>query len=503
MQHPAPDVADLFEEPDTSAEPVQSGTRGGTLPPPLPPPQRASYSAPREVWLRAGDIVAGRYQIERSLSRSGSALVFEVRHLELEQRFQLRTLAPELGADPEAASEFVRGTRAALKLSSEHTVRATDAGRLASGAPYVVTEAPVGCTLREALEIRGVFAPAEAVDFVLQACESIAEAHAIGLFHKNLSTSTLFVARRPGGSPLIKVLDFGLPSAVYGPGVDCQAPEQVRGSSELDARTDVWALGTVLHELITGTRVFTASSQRALLAMIVADAPVPATALRSDVPAGLETVILRCLEKDRAARFPTVADLAAALREFASADAQGTVERVTRTLAAGARSSRGPELGSLVHVGPALAPPPPAQRALAPERQAVVVERSSWLGIGALLMVGQILGTVIAVVLVTGWRPSEQNPARLSVNALSAAPEAPTGIAKPVEPVTVTPPPLAVVTTATPLPVAPAPESAPAPIAKKVKPRVVAPAVPPAAEEAPPAPPEPVAAREKLFDSMY
>src|SRR5688572_14493331 len=112
MQHPAPDVTGLFDEPDTSAEPVQSGTRGGTLPPPLPPPHRAGYAAPREVWLRTGDVVAGRYQIERSVSRSGSALVFEVRHLELEQRFLLRTLSPELAADPEAASEFVRGTRA-------------------------------------------------------------------------------------------------------------------------------------------------------------------------------------------------------------------------------------------------------------------------------------------------------------------------------------------------------------------------------------------------------
>jgi serine/threonine protein kinase len=497
MQHLAPDAAELLDEPDTSAEPVQSSARGGTLPPPLPPPQRASYTAPREVWLRTGDVVAGRYQIERSVSRSGSALVFEVRHLELEQRFLLRTLAPELAADAEAASEFVRGTRAALKLSSEHTVRATDAGRLATGAPYVVTEAPVGCTLREALEIRGVFSPAEAVDFVLQACESIAEAHAIGLVHKNLSASTLFVARRPGGSPLIKVLDFGMPSALQGEGMDSQAPEQVRGSSDIDPRTDVWALGTVLHELITGTRVFTASSQRALLAMIVADPPVPVTALRSDVPAGLETVILRCLEKDRAARFPTVADLAAAVRDFASTEAQGTVERVTRTLAAGARSSRGPELGSLVHVGPAVPPSQPAQRALLPERQSVMGERSSWLGLGALLMVGQIVGTVVAVVLVTGWRPSEPSPAKLSVNSLVAAPEPQTVTAKSLE-VLAAP---AVQTAPAPVTM-PAPVATPAPIAKKGKLRATPPAPAPS-EEAPATLPEPVATRDRLFDSMF
>jgi hypothetical protein len=494
MQHLAPDAAELLDEPDTSAEPIQSGTRGGTLPPPLPPPQRASYTAPREVWLRTGDVVAGRYQIERSVSRSGSALVFEVRHLELEQRFLLRTLAPELAADAEAASEFVRGTRAALKLSSEHTVRATDAGRLATGVPYVVTEAPVGCTLREALEIRGVFSPAEAVDFVLQACESIAEAHAIGLVHKNLSASTLFVARRPGGSPLIKVLDFGMPSALQGEGMDSQAPEQVRGSSDIDARTDVWALGTVLHELITGTRVFTASSQRALLAMIVADPPLPVTALRSDVPAGLETVILRCLEKDRTARFPTVADLAAALRDFASTEAQGTVERVTRTLAAGARSSRGPELGSLVHVGPAVPPPQPAQRALVPERQSGMAGRSSWLGLGALLIVGQVVGTVIAVVLVTGWRSSEPSPAKLSVNSLVAAPEPQSVTAKPIEiPVApVAPTPITV----------PAPVATPAPVAKKGKLRAARPAPAPTGE-APATPPEPLATRDRLFDSMF
>jgi hypothetical protein len=158
---------------------------------------------------------------------------------------------------------------------------------------------------------------------------------------------------------------------------------------------------------------------------------------------------------------------------------------------------RRPEPGSLVHVGPSVAPPQRAQRAPAPEMQLVVVDRSSWLGLGALLMIGQVVGTVIAVVLVTGWRPSEPSPAKLSVNSLVAAPESQSVTTKPIET------PVVPVAQTAPAPIAIlAPVATPAPIAKKGKLRAAAPAPAPT-EEPSPAPPEPVATRDRLFDSMF
>ena len=179
---------------------------------------------------------------------------------------------------------------------------------------------------------------------MLQACEAIAEAHAAGIVHRDLKPANLFLTRHPDGSPLVKVLDFGI-SKASGSGTTEQnltatstimgsplymSPEQLRSSKNVDARTDVWALGVILYELLVGRPPFEAENVTGLCAKIAADAPAPLREIDPSVPPALEAVVMRCLEKNVDRRFASVAELAAALRPFASAEGKTAIERIAR-----------------------------------------------------------------------------------------------------------------------------------------------------------------------------
>jgi serine/threonine protein kinase len=157
-----------------------------------------------------GDILVNRYRVERVISRSGHEVVLEASHLDLGQRVILRHLSPLASASPEAVARFQRGARKAREMRSEHAERVVDFGRLESGAPYRAVELPRGPSLSEILRVRGALPVSEAVDIVLTACEPVAEAHSTGIIHRSLSTANVFVERRWDGTPLIRVLDFGV-----------------------------------------------------------------------------------------------------------------------------------------------------------------------------------------------------------------------------------------------------------------------------------------------------
>jgi len=184
----------------------------------------------------------------------------------------------------------------------------------------------------------------EAVDYVLQACDAVAEAHALGIVHRDLKPANLFLTRRPDGSPLVKVLDFGISKSLLSGDRSSQmqmtasaaimgspqymSPEQIRSSKNVDARTDIWALGTILHELLTGSPAYEADTVPGLLAMIVADPPAPLGALRPDIPPDLEAIVLRCMQKNREQRFSSIADLAWSLERFASNETRPLARRI-------------------------------------------------------------------------------------------------------------------------------------------------------------------------------
>ncbi|HEX3851243.1 MAG TPA: protein kinase, partial [Polyangiaceae bacterium] len=278
-------------------------------------------------------------------------------HLELGQLVALKFLLPAAELNAEATARFIREARAAVRISSEHVARVTDVGRLENGAPYMVMEYLEGVDLGE--HVKGAHLPIEsAADFVLQACEAIAVAHALGIVHRDLKPANLFVTIRPDGTPLIKVLDFGISkvvgineqnpsltktSAVMGSPL-YMSPEQMRSARNVDARADIWALGTILHELIAGSPPFGGETLGEVFANVMTVEATPLRALRPETPERLERLVQRALEKDPARRTANVGDLAAALVEFAPPRSRALVARVQGVLQRAGLASSSPEV---------------------------------------------------------------------------------------------------------------------------------------------------------------
>jgi serine/threonine protein kinase len=300
---------------------------------------------------RAGDVIAGKYRIETVIGTGGMGVVLAAQDTSLGRRVAIKFLAPGKARNEGAAARFVREARAAASIQSEHVVRVFEVGTLPTGASYIVMEHLAGGDLAQLLGARGPLPIPEAVDYLLEACEAIGEAHNRGIVHRDLKPQNLFVTHTPDGSSCVKVLDFGISKAVDEEAPNLTAtdavmgtplymsPEQVRSLKNVDLRSDIWALGAILFELVTAAPIFEAASISALCAMIAMDPPTPLRARRPDAPPELEAVILRCLHKDPNGRYADVAALADALAPFASDRGRASASRVARVVRGGRASS--------------------------------------------------------------------------------------------------------------------------------------------------------------------
>ncbi|WP_437290045.1 protein kinase domain-containing protein [Sorangium sp. So ce406] len=295
---------------------------------------------------RIGDIIGGKYRVERVIGRGGMGLVVAAHHVSLRHRVALKFLLPEGRTTPGAVERFFREAQAAAAIASEHIARVIDVGHTDDELPYFVMEYLNGIDLEALLETRGPLPPEQAVSYVIEACEALAEAHALGIVHRDLKPGNLFLASRKDGSALIKVLDFGISKAsdagVLGANAKLTAssvvlgsprymsPEHIRSTRTVDARSDIWALGMTLYQLLTGRLPFETESVSALFVSIVTDPPVPPRAHRPDIPVELECVILMCLEKNPDRRPQTVAELVALLEPLGSESARRKAARILR-----------------------------------------------------------------------------------------------------------------------------------------------------------------------------
>jgi serine/threonine-protein kinase len=315
--------------------------------------------------LHPGDTFLGKYRIERELGAGNMGRVYLAEHLGLEQRVAIKLMRP--AHDPQAqAARFLREARICARLTSPHVAKVFDVGVSEHG-PFLVMEYLVGRDLAAELEARGPLPVSDAVEYVVQACEALAEAHAAGVVHRDIKPANLFLTTALGGVPCVKVLDFGVSKMTGGRGLALTAeahalgsplymsPEQIDDAKSVDMRADLWSLGVTLYELVAGTPPFMHDHLQDLLVAIVMRAPPPPSQFRADLPPGFEAVLLQCLEKDRARRWPNAAALAAALAPFAPARATVYIERIATLLGEQVAAARSTDL---------LPPEPPAKAGL-------------------------------------------------------------------------------------------------------------------------------------------
>ena len=310
--------------------------------------------------LQAGEILAGKFCVERIIATGGVGVVVAARHLQLGETVAIKLLIPQPDRDATDVARFVREAQSAVKLKNEHVARVLDVGTLDDGAPFIVMEYLEGSDLDQMLRHRGPMSIRDAVDYVLQACEAIAEAHQLGIVHRDLKPANFFLTKRTDGSPLIKVLDFGIAK----PRADLQqdvsltktrtvlgspvymSPEQIRSARSVDHRTDIWSLGVTLYELLTDQLPFDGDSITGVAAAVSTDPIAPLRSIRPEVPIGLSTIVEKCLEKKATDRYQTVAEFAAALAPYGPDSVHYSLTRIRgasglKTLDSGSRTLSG------------------------------------------------------------------------------------------------------------------------------------------------------------------
>jgi serine/threonine-protein kinase len=376
-------------------------------------------STPPPPPVAIGELVASKYRVERVLGQGGMGVVVAAMHEQLGQRVAIKMLLPEAEASPNALARFTREARAAATIRGEHVARVLDVGELAGGAPYIVMEYLEGRDLAQTLAERGRFPPQEAVAFVLQACEAIAEAHAAGIVHRDLKPSNLFVTTGPDGSALVKVLDFGISKALLSGGAEGQLtttssfvgspvyspPEQLVRAHDVDGRADIWSLGTILFELLAGRPPFVGDSVMHVASKIFNDAPTPLAELRPDLPPELCAVVMRCLRKRPDERYSDVRALAQALAPFAG-EHSVSADRVARIVAASLRPSQVPALADTMHDSSKVAGSGETPHALVSARTPPIAGSRRWVAVA----IGSACAGALIVVLLAMGRPSPTAP---------------------------------------------------------------------------------------------
>ncbi len=380
-----------------------------------------------------GEIIGGRLRIDRILGSGGMGVVMVATHLELGHRVAIKFLHDGLAQNAEIVERFLREARAVVGLRTDHVCRVLDVSRLESGAPYIVMELLEGNDLAKIVAAQPL--PLQtAVEYVMQACVALAEAHAAGIVHRDLKPANLFLTRRMDGGPLVKVLDFGIAKALAdasavaltsdammgSPGY--MSPEQIQSPRGVDARTDIWSLGVTLYQLLSRRLPFVGDTVPAVAVRISTAPPEPL-----DVDPALRAIVWRCLEKDRARRYPDVAELARDLARFggpnASALAALTAQILSKRSAQATAATEAPFVGMTA---------PPAGPQVLSGYPSAPAKPSRWPLIAGSLVALAGIGIAIAVVTRGGGSSAQQVAAapKDAATVVVATPPAPADAAE-------------------------------------------------------------------------
>jgi serine/threonine-protein kinase len=277
--------------------------------------------------LRPGTVIDGKYRVERIIGRGGMGVVVQATHLDLDEQVALKFLnTSDEEVEGDFRARFTLEARVCAKLRNEHIARVHDVGVWREKIPFMVMDYLEGADLRRELRGGGKLPVARAVDYVVQICEALAEAHAQGIVHRDLKPPNIFITKRPDGSDLVKVLDFGISKwASLGDGLSeltktgvmlgspkYMSPEQLNGEP-IDGRADVWAIGAMLYVMLTGRPPYDFPQVTQTFMAIASGArPAAASSIEPAVPPELDALIFRCLTRDPALRVQNVAELAGA-----------------------------------------------------------------------------------------------------------------------------------------------------------------------------------------------
>jgi serine/threonine-protein kinase len=296
-----------------------------------------SSAANAQRYVAVGELICGKYLVEGVLGVGGMAFVLAARHIDLDQLFAIKFLNAEFLAEKTIVERFMREAKAACQVRNEHVARVHDVG-WHEGAPFLVMEHLTGRDLSTLLAEGGPLPIEAAAEYAIQACEALASAHALGIVHRDVKPENLFLLDREG-PPTIKLLDFGISKGAVEIGASkltgrlslgtphYMSPEQIRSTTTADHRSDLWSLGAVLYELLTGELAFPGNNVTELCAAVLEAEPAPLTQYRPDLPFGLCDVVLKCLRKAPAERWENVAELACALLPFAPHRSMVSAER--------------------------------------------------------------------------------------------------------------------------------------------------------------------------------
>ncbi len=293
--------------------------------------------------LEPGSLICGKYRIEVEIGRGGMGVVYRALHIGLERPVALKVVLPELAHSEVVVRRMLDEARCAAQITSPHVVRVMDVGQLSTGQPFIVMELVEGEDLARVTERDGIPTLERAVQWVLEACVAIAEAHAKGIVHRDLKPENIFLAQSDGAEPQIKVLDFGIskridraerrsvtrPNEIIG-SPHYMAPEQIRAPLSVDARADIWSLGTILIELTTGHQAFGGDTLASVCSRVLESEPDLGEQALAALPPELVRVMRRAVGKDPGERFQSVAELAAALAPFAPASAAPALNAIAR-----------------------------------------------------------------------------------------------------------------------------------------------------------------------------
>ncbi|CAN5349174.1 hypothetical protein BH09MYX1_BH09MYX1_35120 [soil metagenome] len=306
-------------------------------------PHPAPPAAPPSVQI--GSILAGKYRIEEKLGEGGMGVVYGGLHLELKTRVAIKFLLPDAMTDARAKARFLREARLAASIEGEHSTRIQDVTIDESGRAFIVMERLSGESADARLIREGRLGLADAATIIVQMLDAVAEAHARGLVHRDLKPANLFLTERPGESIWVKVLDFGIsklteetkdeesitltaPRTLLG-SPEYMSPEQLRDSASVDLRSDLWACGVTLYELLSGQTPFRGDNLADLCALVLAASPPPLSTVGVErVPPDVERIIRKCLEKERSNRPRNAYEVASALAPFAHESALALLPRI-------------------------------------------------------------------------------------------------------------------------------------------------------------------------------